>query len=471
MFPDKSSFTRGIHPLFWVVEVGRWLSGRVATLCFAATFCASVDAESLAIVGGLLIDGQGDKPIRDSVVVIENDRIVAAGRQETISVPDDATTIDATGKTVMPGLADMHVHLLGGWDGVSVDMLGYQRYLNALLYAGVTTVFDVGNVMPYIIQMRNEVNAGRLTGPRIYSVGALIDGPDPVWPPVAFALSSETQIPNIVYQLATAGVDAIKAYKGLSIPQLRTLVAEAKRHDLSVIVDFWSRTASLDAALAAPHAFAHLPPKPLSDEALKAIVDNAVSFQTTLAVKESFAFRRLDDLSFMNFPLIADTSPPAFIAQLREYAEAPRDTEFVSGRTKNFEIGMTSVMRLHDAGVMLVAGTDAPYPGVTLGEGLHRELELLVEAGLTPLEAIQAATQNAAKLMGAEEEWGTLAAGRRADLLVIDGRPDEDISDTRKIDMVIQRGVILDRATLRLDPQRDPGFMPGSAVSSGYGVH
>jgi imidazolonepropionase-like amidohydrolase len=425
------------------------------------------NAATLVLVGGTVIDGTGSEPVHDATVLIDQDRIVAVARRGEIPIPEGAVRIDASGKTIIPGLADMHVHLLGGWDGVAVDMLGYRRYLDSLLYAGVTTVLDMGNVMPYIIQMRNEIAAGRLTGPRIYSVGALVDGPDPVWPPIAFALSSEAQIPGIVDQLASAGVDAIKAYKGLSVPQLRALIAEGARRDLPVFVDFWTRTGSYDAAATAPRAFAHLPPRALDTETIELIASNDIHFQTTLATKESFAFRRLDDLSFLADPLIRDTSPPAFLEQLRDYAQSSRNTERLQRRIENFEVGMASVTNLHEAGVMLVAGTDAPYPGVMLGEGLHRELELLVEAGLTPLEAIRSATLNAARLMGDEDEWGTVAPGMRADLLVIDGRPDLEISDTRKIELVIQRGKVLDREALKLDPGTDPGFLPGTAVDSG----
>jgi imidazolonepropionase-like amidohydrolase len=121
------------------------------------------------------------------------------------------------------------------------------------------------------------------------------------------------------------------------------------------------------------------------------------------------------------------------------------------------------VKKLFDAGVLLATGTDAPYPGDFQGEGLHRELELLVDAGLTPLQAIRAATYDAARIMKAESEWGSLAPGRRANVLIVAGRPDQHIRDTRKIDTVILDGKILDRDALRFDPRRDPGFrvLPG----------
>jgi imidazolonepropionase-like amidohydrolase len=126
-----------------------------------------------------------------------------------------------------------------------------------------------------------------------------------------------------------------------------------------------------------------------------------------------------------------------------------------------------NVKKLKDAGVLLAAGTDAPYPGVFQGEALHHELDLLVEAGMTPLEAIRIATYNAAKIMKAEEEWGSLQAGRNADVLIVAGNPAQHISDTRKIDAVILHGRVLDRAALRFDPKKDAGFrvVQGNFVS------
>jgi imidazolonepropionase-like amidohydrolase len=184
---------------------------------------------------------------------------------------------------------------------------------------------------------------------------------------------------------------------------------------------------------------------------------------TTLAVYESFSRRRLQDLSFLENPLIHDTTPPWFLDDLRAMAaRPPGEMEKALGRVRE---GQINAKKLFDAGILLAAGTDAPYPGVFQGEGLHRELELLVEAGLTPLEAITVATRNAAKLIGAEREWGTLAAGSLANVVVVRGRPDRNISETRNIEMVIRKGVVLDRDELKLDPSRDPGFRVSSRVN------
>jgi imidazolonepropionase-like amidohydrolase len=124
-----------------------------------------------------------------------------------------------------------------------------------------------------------------------------------------------------------------------------------------------------------------------------------------------------------------------------------------------------NILRLHKAGVPIIAGTDSPYPGVYFGEGLHRELELLVEAGLTPLEAISAATGNAAAFM-LDSTWGVVAVGRRADLLLIDGRPDQRISDTRRIVQVMQAGRIVPRAQLTFAAQKRTNFRATGAPLS-----
>jgi hypothetical protein len=394
--------------------------------------------------------------------VIRGDRIEAVGTN--VSVPAGAQILDVSGATVMPGLADMHVHLLGGWDGEGVDILGYRRYLSSLLYAGVTTVLDTGNVQPYVLQLRQETEAGRLLGPRIYCAGPVVDGADPVWPPISASVSSVEQIPKLVSQLKASGVDILKAYVGLSDPMVALLASEGRKASLPVFIDQWTRNGSLDLVNAGITAFAHTPVRDLSDEAIGVLKAKDIRIITTLAVLESFSRRRLQNLSFLETPLIRNTTPPWFLDDLRAAASRPLgEMEEAIGRIRE---GQANAKRLFDAGILLAAGTDAPYPGVFQGEGLHRELELLVEAGLTPLEAITVGTRNAARLMSAETEWGTLRAGSLANVLVVRGRPDRNISETRNIETVILKGKVLDREKLRFDPSQDPGFRVSSRVNA-----
>jgi len=443
------------------------LDGIVLVLSLASL--SGAQTTPIAIVHARIIDGSGAHSTTDGIVLLRGKRIEAVGAASAVRVPVDARILDAAGKTVMPGLADMHVHLTGGWNGENTDMLGYQRYLNALLYAGVTTVLDTGNIQPYILQIRQEVASGRILGPRIYCAGALIDGPDPIWPEIALTVSSIAQIPALVQRQKRIGVDALKAYAGLSVPEVTRLAAEGAKAGLRVFVDQGRRNGSIDLVNSGIAAFAHLPGSVMDENALDLARDKQIAFITTLASFEALAESRLRNLDFLSEPLIADTTPPWFLDQLRQFAGRPGTAEAAARRKlwmQQVQAAETNAQKLWSKGVLVVAGTDAPYPGDFQGEGVHRDLELLVEAGLTPLQAIQSATRNAARLMNAVDDWGTLEPGKLANVLVIDGRPDQNIRDTHNVEIVIKEGVVLDRQQLKFNAARDPGFLTSSSLSS-----
>ena len=335
---------------------------RVAFLFSLASLLGAQTA-AIAIVHARIIDGRGGPVILDGTMLLRGKRIDAVGAASSISVPASAKMIDVAGKTVMPGLADMHVHLTGGWDGNTTDMLGYQRYLNALLYAGVTTVLDTGNVQPYILQIRQEVSSGRLLGPRIYCAGALIDGPDAVWPEMSIPVASASQIPALVQRQKSIGVDVLKAYGGLSIPEVTRLSSEGKKAGLRVFVDQGRRNGSIDLMNAGIAAFAHLPTFVLAENAIELAKSTQISFITTLSVYESFSGRRLLHMDFLSQPLIADTTPPWFLEELRSFANRPDTKEAELRRTaamQQLQAAQENARKLWNAGVLVVAGTDAP---------------------------------------------------------------------------------------------------------------
>jgi imidazolonepropionase-like amidohydrolase len=431
----------------------------LAVLCSFQNLAAQ--EKPIAILHARLIDGLGGPPVEDATVILQANKITYAGAASVAKVPQSAQVIDAKGKTVMPGLADLHVHLTGGWDGIGTDLLGYQRYLNAMLYAGITTVLDTGNYQPWVLQLRQEAASGHLLSPRIYCTGAMIDAADPAWPDLAYALTSRTQIPEFVERDKRNGVDLIKGYANLSDRMLRRLVQEAHKQKLRVVIDQWERNGSPDLVQTGIDGFAHAPTRKMSADDIQVIKEHGLFVITTLVVEEYSGRRRLADLKFLEEPLIVETTPPWFLADLR--AEATRnlsDAEKSEVRmaAAGFDEMARNVKKLLDAGVLVAAGTDAPYPGLFQGEALHHELELLVAAGMAPLQAIRLATFNAASIMHAEEEWGSLQAGRTANVVIVAGNPAEHISDTRKVEMVILNGRILDRSSLRFDIKRDPGF-------------
>ncbi|HEX4243052.1 MAG TPA: amidohydrolase family protein [Steroidobacteraceae bacterium] len=447
---------------------GRLLrSAGSALALFAASWCG---AAPLAITNVRILDGNGGTPIERGTIVVDERRIVAVGDAAQVRIPSGAHRIDGKGGTALPGLSDMHVHLLGGIDGVGLDVLGYQKYLNALLYAGVTTVMDTGNVEPFVLQLRAETRSGRVLGPRIYCVGPILDGADPVWPALSVAIAAKEQVPRIVASLADEKVDFIKLYVGLSDPLVRTISAEAGKHGIRTIIDQWSRNGSADLAQEGIAGFAHFPSHRISDDTIATIKAHNVFLISTLAVQESSLGRRFLDLSFLDNPLIADTTPRRALDTLRKQYGGLTAEQLAqkNGYTMRVDLkgAESNVPRLRDAGVLFTTGTDAIYPGDFQGEGLHRELELLVESGLTPLQAITASTKNAAAIVNASAEWGTLEAGKLATLIVVAGKPDQRIGDTRNIVYVIKEGAVIDRTALRLDHSHIPDYQEtGSSMA------
>jgi imidazolonepropionase-like amidohydrolase len=434
-------------------------------LTFSVPTCAQGQITALTHVR--LLDGTGAPAVEDATILIEGRTIKAVGRAD-LKLPSSARIIDAKGKTAIPGLADMHVHLAGGWDGESSDLLGYQTYLNALLYSGVTTVLDTGNISPFILQMRAAIASGTIQGPRIYCVGPLLEGPDPIWAPISVVITSKYQIPSVVAQLKSQKVDLLKLYAGLSDRFVRELSEEARKNNLRTIIDQGFRNGSMDLMDEGIAGFAHLPSRRISDDAVRHAKDKGIFFISTLILGEMFTQRRLRDPQFLQDPLIADVTPPSQLKAIREFAGkslAPADGERSKQIALMFAGAESNVKRLWDAGVVIAAGTDAPYPGDFQGEGLHRELELLVESGLTPLQAITAATKNAATIVDANQEWGTLEAGRLANILLIDGKPDQNIHDTHRIVLLIKQGEIIDREKLKFS-SASKDFAPVAGIST-----
>src|SRR5260370_6561311 len=271
----------------------------------------------IAIVHARIIDGVGGQPTEDGAVILRGGKIEYAGPSGAAAIPRDAQIIDAKGKSVMPGLADMHVHVQGGWDGISIDLLGYQRYLNAMLYSGITTLMDTGNYQPWILQLRQEVASGRLLGPRIYCTGAMIDAADPAWPDFAYALTSRAQIPEFVQRDKRANVDFIKGYANLSDLILLRLLEDAHKEKMRVIIDQWERNGSPYLVRTGIDGFAHAPTRKMTADDIQLIRNRGLLVITTLVVEEYSGRRRLADLRFLDEPLIADTAAPWFLGELR----------------------------------------------------------------------------------------------------------------------------------------------------------
>jgi imidazolonepropionase-like amidohydrolase len=417
----------------------------VARLADAAKSVESDVHGTIALVGATLIDGVHPS-IANAVVVIDGDKIVAAG--SNVAIPSGATTIDATGKFLVPGLWDMHAHV------EQVEQGG------AYLAAGVTTVRDMGNVMEFILGVRDAIDAGKGLGPRIL-VNGLVDGEGPKALGI-LRIKTREEIPKVVDQLRADGCQEVKIYSSMAPALVAPIAQYAHAHGMRVVGHVPEGMTSQQAVEAGFDAISHIhflfdavtAPKGLSGKAWYAYFDALDLTQP--------AFEKLFATLVAHHTVIDDTvalyeqgSFPADEIAKREpgLATVPRQLarlftpvapDMAEAAAKSFDKNLEMLRRLHQHHIPVVAGTDITVPG----HSLHRELELYVQAGFTPLEALQAATIVPARYMHRDKELGTIEVGKRADLVVLGGDPLADIHNIRKVERVIARGKIYDARAL-----------------------
>lgn len=412
---------------------------------------------ALAITGATLIDGTGKPAVADAVVVIEGDRITAAGPRSQVKIPKDASVVDARGKYLLPGLWDMHAH----FEQVEWGPI--------YLAAGVTTVRDVGNEFEFITAVRDAIKNGRGLGPRMLLAG-IVDGDSPGALGVIRANTPE-EARAVVNRYKNAGFNQIKIYSSIKPDILAVITAEAHRLGLTVtghipngMNAFQGVEAGMDQinhiqylpAVMRPKDFKPqqgVPPPPIdveSPEAKQAIQffkAHGTVFDPTVALFELLFHP--NDTPVSSFEPGVLKVAPELAGPLNNTGAPPANAPFLRSRLEQY---YAIIGALHRAGIPIVAGTDQAVPG----HSLHREIELYVKSGFTPMEAIQAATIVPARVMKIDNEVGTIETGKRADLIILDANPLEAISNIRKISSVIAGGRLYDPAQL----WQSVGFKP-----------
>lgn len=428
----------------------------------------SVDAPVVALTNARLIDGTG-ADARDGYTLVLRDGVIAAmGPTASTPAPEGARVIDLTGKTVMPGLVMVHEHLFYPTGPGVYGQLG-QSFARLYLAGGVTTMRTGGNMNGFMdLTLAKRVAAGETAGPAIDATAPYVNGPNPFVQMTA--LTTPEAARRHVDYWAEAGATSFKAYMQVSRSVLGAAVQAAHARGLKVTGHICSVTYAEAAALGIDNlehgffaatdfvadkqpdvcpgqgrgqqAIAALDPQGAPFTALvKTLIDHHVALTSTLTVFEA-------GMPARPVPPGIEVLLPALRAQF-EANRARSAASTTSIMPALFPKAMQLERAFARAGGLLVAGTDPTGGGgVIPGFANQRQLELLVEAGFTPLEAIRIGTQNGARYLGREGRIGTLAPGKQADLVVVDGDPSRAIADLRKVDTVFRQGVGFDSRKL-----------------------
>ncbi|AYL97025.1 amidohydrolase family protein [Mucilaginibacter celer] len=389
----------------------------------------------IAITGGNVIDVNTGTTLPGAVVLIENGIIKAVGKPADVKIPAGAKIIDAKDKTVLPGLWDMHAHF------------EQAEWGPAYLAAGVTTVRDCGNEFSYINAIKAAIDDGKGVGPNIIKAG-IIDGKGPVALGIIQADTKEEAI-KAVDRYKENGFGQIKIYSSVKPAIVKAICDEAHRLGLTVtghIPDGMTLQQGVDSGMNMVNHIQYVYSimkrdknraivfdDSVSKAAVKFIKDHNVVIDPTVGVFE-LAFRSTkDDITKLepNY----NTLPLPLQALFVNMGLGPEQAAKLHPAYKSMK---NAVKVLYDAGIPIVAGTDMGFPGYSL----DRELELYVEAGLTPLQAIKTATITPATVMGMAKSTGSVEAGKQADVVIVDGDPLKNISEIRKVSVVIKNGMI-----------------------------
>ena len=451
--------------------------------------CSSTRDIPLAITHVTLIDATGAPPRADVTVIVARGMISSIGPSSSIAIPPGARVIDGSGKFLIPGLADMHVHLTGAG-----EPNGSREFILPLLVAnGITTVRDMGGSVELLKTLRAEVDSGKRVGPHIFFTGPYLDGNPPSFQP-SVVVQNAAEGKAAVDQLKRDGVDFVKVQSRLQPEAYFAIASEAKQQGMRFVGHVPDSITAAQASDAGQASLEHLTgvllgmsekENELRNEKMKPPVAgesrevtrnrdrlwtqtllDSLSAQKTAVLLATFAKNRTWNVpTFPTLVHIGFVTPQTDLARdprlkyvpssvqanwqkaTREQLEGYSSEDFIL-REAIVRHSMDAVGKMNAAGIPLMAGTDTAAPNVIPGFSLHEDLGYLVRSGLTPMQALQAATVEPAEFLGKGAEQGTIEIGKRADLVLLDANPLDDIRNTQKIRAVVVNATALDRGKL-----------------------
>lgn len=435
----------------------------------------SVEASVVALTHAQVIDGTGAAPLDDQTVIIEDGKIKSVGSAAQASLPSGAKVLDLTGSTVIPGLVGMHDHLFypsGGVEGTAIyNEMGFSAP-RLYLACGVTSIRTTGSIEPYTdLSLKKLIDDGKLIGPKIHVTGPYLEGAG-AYTPQMHELTGPDDARKTVDFWADQGVTSFKAYMHITRAELSAAIEEAHKRGIKVTGHLCSVGFREAAALGIDdleHGFLvdteFDPDKKLDfcpsqrttaatdakldiegasvQDTIRDLVAHHVAITSTLPIFETFVPNRPP----LSQRVLASLLPETRIAYLTERARV------ADGKDSPWPVIFKKEMQFErdfvKAGGLLLAGNDPTgYGGDLAGFGDLRGVELLVEAGFTPAEAIQIATANGAKFLDELDNIGTIAPGKQADLVVIKGDPNKNIADIQNVSLVFKDGIGFDSAKM-----------------------
>ena len=419
-----------------------------------------------AIEGATVIDGVSNEPIPDAVILVEGTMLRAVGPREKVSIPGGANRINAAGKTILPGILCVHGHLAMA-EGLErkaefFNRERLQRDANAYLYYGVTHMLSLGIDMEPIWGFIADQRAGNVGGARLYTAGlgfAAKEG----WRPGGYnnihRPTTVQEAREMVRQELQKKPDVLKIWVDdqnaelLKLPPdlYGAIIDEAHNNNVRVFVHMKTLSDTKELIRRGVDVLAHsVRDKEVDEEFLQLAKSRGVIQLSTMAGMEGTLAYAEGNPPFLSDPGLPVLFPASLLETFgsKQYQEQTAKSPTLRDTRREYEIALKNTAKAAAAGIPIALGTDSGSPGRFPGLWEHREMELLVRAGLTPMQAIQAATINGARTLQVDAKYGSLEGGKVADFIILNADPLADITNSRKIDSVWMNGKQVDRNAL-----------------------
>lgn len=440
----------------------------VVAIVLLSTSCFTYASDNGLIIRDVtLVDVVGLRSVGNVSVLIQDDRIKEIRRTKFgKSERRKAKIINGKGKYLTPGLMDIHIHLVGsikvGKDGlreVELDREKGVRALNGFIYSGVTTIYDSGNVPEYIMELRDDERSGKIISPRIFATGGIVTFPDSHgsgagatlvndWPEAIPLLDEHiSRQPDMLkLTLEERGWGARPMIPKLPLPLMEQIIVYYNDRGIRTTAHTPSELRARQAISVGIDSLSHpVIVGPISESFAKFMAVKQVPMATTLTIGENYS-RLAEHPEYLDQALYQAVLTEDEIQKLKtETRKEYEERTWTWWMKLMTPIAQENIRQLNDAGAVIALGTDQSN-----GAAVHREMELLVAAGIPAIEVLRIATLNAAKFLGKENELGSISEGKLADLVLLDNDPVADINNAKNINLVIKNGVVIERDKLNI---------------------